>query len=185
MNTPNLTQEQLDEMVKRVVPRTYWPPSLLGKRPKDFDEPPPVTNISIQAQDEFLERITKFYTVEQLLESVPRAYKLNWGYMMKLAQSSDWEKYTKSCSVWFNETITQLGVLAMEFILLHEIGHIDWDCRGEELTPLWRLSEMELYADLYAHDRLVELYDAPMAKMMLKSYGSLHGYGNKEREIDA
>jgi len=180
-----LTQSVLDAMVERVVPHTYWPLNLLGKKVTDSNVPPMVTNISIQTQDDFLERMIKYYSVEQLLVAIPKAYRLNWGYLMKAAKAKEWEKHTKSCGIWLNEVVDGLTTMETEFILLHEVGHVDWDCRKEELSPFWSHAELELYADLYAHDQLAKIYDAPLAKQLLESHGSLHGYGSEESKFNA
>ena len=99
-----LTQQMLDEVVRRIVPKEYWPLDILGLKPPDLPRPAVVTNITVQVEEEFLGRVIKYRDVDELLASMPRAYTLNWGVLRKNARLPDWEDYTHSSSIWINET---------------------------------------------------------------------------------
>jgi len=180
-----MTQAQLDELVCRIVPEQYWPLSLTGQPIDLMGDQPPVTNITVQKEMNFLKRVVKYYSVETLLKSMPRAYTLNWGELRKAAKLP-WENYIKSSSIWINETsLSVMGMEGMEFILLHEIGHADWAVRKQELLPKWSAENAELYADFYAHQRLASLYDLKTADDLLLRFGSLHGSGKETTKYDA
>lgn len=182
-----VTQEQLDEMVRRIVPPEYWPLALRGLSPTAL--PPnqtPVTNISVQAEEQFLKRIIKYYSVEELIKSIPRAYTLNWGVLYREAKMPGWDEYVRSSSIWINETaLAVMGTLGMEFVLLHEVGHVDWNYRKEELLTCLKASDSEVYADFYAHEQLVRVYDRGLADTMLKQFASRHGAGKDAKNYDA
>jgi len=181
-----LTQEVLDKIVERVVPEEYRPPPkgkaglLVGA-----NTPPPVTNIDVDDTGSFLVRLVDLNPGIDLLRGPVRAYHVNWGKLRQRAKDPNYAKHLKSSGIWVDEACGDLPMLKMEFIVLHEIGHVDWLRRPEETSALWKDSEEERYADLYACEQLTGLYGETLAKKMLKEFGTSTQADNRDTFYDA
>lgn len=175
-----LTQELLDVVVARVVPEKYRPSGSEEGKDNQFlsDNPQAVTNISVISRKEFNKR-TKFWCPDA---GPSLAITINWGRLQQFAKVDGWEKYLNSSAIFFNEDFGTLSGLKLEFVVLHEIGHVDQGFLKGNEAKLWK-NDSEAYADYYAAQRLIEIYDNETAKTMLKVFGT--SWQARKRRMDA
>lgn len=162
------TKELLDKLVEEIIPPEFRP----GK--KEGDLWPLITNFDLMSKTS----IDKWVNWEGEDAKGVLAITLNWGRVQKRVGSAEWEKAINSYSVWVSEDFSG-PALELKFILLHEIGHIDWKINNR-ITEWPGVSE-ELYCDFYACDQLSRVYGADVATMLLDLYGSRRGW-NKRTE---
>lgn len=67
----------------------------------------------------------------------------------------------------------------LRYILLHEIGHIDWHY-NTLLASRFKSNEQELYADFFAHETLRKRYGMDRAVDLSCLYGSAQGIRKPE-----
>lgn len=70
----------------------------------------------------------------------------------------------------------------LAFALLHEVGHVDWYV-NEKRRVKFKEEENELYADLFAFERIQDISGMEQAVNALCDYASKNGFG-KELEED-
>lgn len=181
-----LTQDRLDEMVRRIVPAAYQPIGKDNKGVFGSGRPPYITHFSVHPLEKFKHKLAYYYKPEEL-EKMGRvqAATVNWGLFMLRAGRPKWEDYVKYSYVFFNEEMHDFSSFKLEFVLLHEVGHADWHANYEKLKTLWKKEECELYADLYATEQLAQLYDRDLAQTMLKLFGTEWNRVQKENRYDA
>lgn len=167
-----VTQEILDALVVKLVPEKYRPGS------HDIDNLPTVTNISVMEKDELTKRVAVVFPGENQTaggkEIVTSGVHYNWGLLRKGAKLPDWEKWAKSSAIFISDEIAG-GNLHLSFIVLHEIGHVDWNVRREELH-FWQHKDEELYCDAYAYEVLKNKYDEETAFIIMQLFGSIDGW---------
>ncbi len=64
------------------------------------------------------------------------------------------------------------------FVILHEVGHVDWWV-NEERRKMFKKEDNELYADLYAFERITDVVGMEKALDALCHYASASGFGKE------
>lgn len=159
-----LTQEQLDKAIQHVVPGKYKPVA------KGGGKPPAVVEIKVLSDAEFDARVSRFNSYPNL--KTIRAVTINLGLVGKRVNSPIWQSMLQSHSIYFRETFPSNVQLNREFVLLHEIGHVDWNNEYEALKTLWKKEEMEHYCNLYATDIMAKTYSPKLADIVRRGYSA-------------
>lgn len=160
-----VTQEQVNKIVTAIVPKEYKPCGLDSK-----GNPPYLTNISVMPYTDFYKRVLNYYSEEELAGNIPRGLCLNWGRLQMLAGVEKDEGWLHSHSVYLCDSFPG-GSLQLCFVILHEIGHIDFNIKVDKLDV-----NGDLYADTYAFLRLADVYSMGLAFNLLNLYGSENGW---------
>ena len=171
-----LTKEKLQELVQEIVPAPYTP--VAGNPGGGW---PILTDIVFAPSDEKIDYYVKKYAPgTKNLEGV-KAICLNWGYLYRDA-GMDGRDAAKSFRVLIRPSI-KVTVLGLSFIILHEVGHVHW-YTDKKARKEWKLGNSELFADMYAHDRLKELYGLMTAATTLSRYGSAEGFAAEIKKYE-
>jgi hypothetical protein len=167
-----LTKENLKKLVEDIVPSPYKP----GEAFASVKKSPYVTNIEYIDKDN-ISRWVKNDGGDQDATNI-QAVAMNWGVMKRRAQIPTWKESKLSYGIWLSKEL-DVPVMTLAFIILHEIGHVDWAVRRGELIN-WKEEHQESYADMYAYERLGELYGEHTAVTTLNRCASAHGLGASE-----
>lgn len=166
-----LDRETLEKLVMDIVPEPYTPKK--SGTPRDPKDPwPLLTHVEIDDRgniDKWLKRWSPAKNPERV-----RAVCINWGHLLKAAGCDDWHEKLHSRFISIRPD-TDLSILGLSFLILHEVGHIHWDNTPEEQLR-WVKGNEELFADMFAHDTLRDLYGIEMAQRLLIEYGSAEGF---------
>lgn len=160
-----VTQKQLDEIVADLVPEEYQP-----KGVNAF-----VTGISIK-DCRTVERWAK-QAVGSEGSNLVRALCINWGLLYKKYSLPSWRDSIHSHYIIIRDDLKG-GMLEAAFAVLHEVGHVDWATRRQELAYLTDDKE-ELHADVYAYEILNKKFGIK-AIDLLGQFASKDGF-NSER----
>jgi len=170
-----LTKENLNKLVADIIPEPYGPGQ--GFPPGSKGTFAYVTNVDYISKA----KMSKWIQTDSGGDATNvHAIAMNWGIMKLKARSKDWEEAKLSHSIWISDEL-DVPTLALAFIILHEVGHVDWKVRRGELLS-WKEEDQESYADVYAYERMCELYGQKAALETLTSYGSMHGLGSTTKE---
>ncbi len=169
-----ITQEQVDKLVTAVVPEKYQPCEVNGD-----GRPPYLTNISVMPFTDFYKRVLIYHTEEDLAGCTPRGLCLNWGKLRSAAGKAGGEEWLHSHSIFLCDSFPG-GSLQLGFVILHEIGHIDFNLKEEGPQQ-----NADLYADTYAFLRLADVYNMDLAFDLLTLYGSENGWQERKKGPDA
>ena len=169
-----LTEENLNKLIDDIVPSPYKPGEAFASI-KSFSY---VTNIGYLSKAKMSNWIDKDCAGRNTSDI--HAIAMNWGVLRKKAGSKTWDESKLSFGIWIREDL-DVPIVALSFIILHEIGHVDWAVRRKELLG-WCEENQEVYADTYAYQQLVKLYGKLSAEKTLLSFGSVNGLGSKNSE---
>lgn len=167
-----LDRDKLQELVQDIVPECYRPP-LPSSEERKKDAPWPHLTDVHYAKNETIDSLLKRYLPDSNHDGI-QAILVNWGILSRDAGATGWEERMNSRTIMIRENI-DISVLGLSFIILHEIGHIHWENAPAERLK-WRVDNEELFADMYAHDRLEELYGIDVAMKIILQYGSAQGF---------
>jgi len=165
-----LTAKELRQLVQEVVPEPYRPAASKARKHGPW---PLLTDVHY-AKDETIDGLLRRYLPDRGPNERIQALCLNWGILSRDAGDPDWEKRLKSHTIMLREHL-DVSVLGLTFIILHEVGHIHWKNAPEERLK-WKIDNEELFADMYAHDRIEELHGIETAMELIVKYGSAQGF---------
>lgn len=171
-----LTKENLEKLVNDIIPEPYKPGT--GAASESEGSFTYVTNVDYVAKA----KLTKWVKVDSGADATNiHAVAMNWGIMKRKAKLPDWEAARLSHAIWISEEL-DVPVFSLAFIILHEVGHVDFKVRRAELLS-WKTEDEESYADMYAYEQLCAKYGQKVALNTLVKYGSMHGLGaSKEKQ---
>jgi hypothetical protein len=164
-----LTKENLKKLIEDIVPSPYKPGEAFATV-KAFSY---VTNIEYIAKAK-ISKWVKNDGGDQNTTNI-HAIAMNWGVMRRRARRDTWADSKLSFGIWLSEDL-DVPVMTLAFIILHEIGHVDWAVRRGELIN-WKEEHQESYADMYAYERLGQLYGDYTAMTTLNRCASEQGLG--------
>lgn len=165
-----VTQKQADKLVAAIVPEKYKPRRVVN------GQPPYLTNISVMPYIDFYKRVLNYRSEEELRNCTPRGLCLNWGELQLLAKVEKGKEWLRSHTIYLCDSFPG-GTLQLSFVILHEIGHIDFNLR--ESKPK---INSDLYADSYAFQQLADIYDMNLAFTLLNLYGSEKGWQERRKK---
>jgi hypothetical protein len=82
----------------------------------------------------------------------------------------DWEKELQNNALFVDENLWG-GSLHTAFVLLHEVGHVNWAVERNKLSG-WQEADKETYCDFYATSILREKYGEECASTLATLFAS-------------
>jgi hypothetical protein len=157
-----LTEEEglLESLVKEMVPDKFQPTGC---------EVGIVTNIS-------LADTALMCTFGDTQDTTILGITLDWGALRTSAGLSSESPVVGKYGIFISKTATADRDM-LSFILLHEVGHIDWFLKKKTGKEMPRsMGNSDLYADIYAFEVLKGHYGLDEGIKLLRRFGSSRGW---------
>ena len=151
-----LKEENIGEYIQKYVPEQYHPGNgrmVITLAPID------IANLALLASA---------YMKRDVSELLLGGICINTGLLLQSGK--------KEFDIFVKEHYESENEIA--FVILHEVGHVDWWV-NDERREKFRKEDNELYADLFAFERIADISGMDVAIDALCHYASGSGFGKE------